>query len=326
MSFALKDMKLVRNLVINHCCVWKIVLIPSGNRLESSVNMYEIDIRLFWAKLMALLVIVTFFAPFPGFTQNATVNTSRITLEARLSSGEPAIEKGLEWRIFKTRIDEKGELPVLATATGGTKAFDVSQGVYYIHVAYGYAGAVRRVEISQEASHQVFILDAGGLQLEAITSPNGPISDSLLRFDIYSNVVDARGIRNLIARDVRPMQITPFARGTYHVVSRYGTLNAETRADLRVQAGKVTQATLQHRAARLTFKLVRNLGADAIADTAWSILAENGDVINEVVSTFPSLVLSEGNYTAIVKNADKIYSHDFVVASGDNRDVEVLAE
>lgn len=277
-----------------------------------------------YAGLIAFTVLMQF--SISTFAQSDSENTYRVILEARLVAGEQSIENGLEWRIFKTEIDGKGELPVLATATGGTKSFDMTLGEYYVHVSYGYAGAVRRVQIKQEENHQIFILDAGGLQLEAITSPDGPISPSLLRFDIYSNEVDSRGLRTLIARDVRPMNIVPFARGTYHVVSRYGNLNAETRADLRVQAGKVTQATLQHRAAKMTFRLVRQFGGIAIADTSWSILAENGDVIEEAVSTFPTLVLSEGNYTAIVKNADKIYSHDFKVASGENRDVEVIAE
>lgn len=275
--------------------------------------------------LFLMLLFVTGFQ-LPSIAQNNEESTYRVVLEARLVAGEQSIENGLEWRIFKTAIDETGELPLLATATGGTKSFDMTAGEYYVHVAYGFAGAVRRVKISQKESHQIFVLDAGGLQLEAITSPDGPIAANLLRFDVYKDKVDDRGVRDLIALDVRPKQIVPFAKGTYHVVSRYGKLNAETRADLRVQAGKVTQATLQHRAARMTFRLVRQAGGSAIADTAWSVLAENGDVIKEIVSTFPTLVLSEGNYTAIVRNADKTYSHDFIVISGENRDVEVLAE
>ncbi len=36
--------------------------------------------------------------------------------------------------------------------------------------------------------------------------------------------------------------------------------------------GKLTEATIQHRAAQITFKLVSDAGGEAIADTAWSIL------------------------------------------------------
>ena len=274
----------------------------------------------------AVLVLLVIFPTLSAHAQNAADDTHRVTVEARLAGDEQPIEKGLEWRIFETETDDKGELPVLATAKGGSKSFDMSPGEYYVHVAYGFAGAVKRIVVKQEESTQTLILNAGGLQLEAITPPDGPIVSSLLRFDIYSEQIDSRGLRALIASNIRPMQIVPFAQGTYHVVSKYGNLNVETRADLRVQAGKLTQATLQHRAARMTFRLVRQTGGGAIADTSWSILAENGDVIKESKSAFPTVILSEGNYSAIARNAEKIYSHDFKVESGINRDVEVIAE
>ena len=274
-----------------------------------------------------VLGLIVCLSTFAALAQDNAKPTFSVTLEARATTIDSAIEKGLVWRIFKTSIDDNGELPLLGTASGGTKSFNMSEGEYFVHVAYGYAGAVRRIQvIAGGENHQVLVLNSGGLQLEAITPPDGPINNGLLRFDVYSDKADERGIRRLIARDVRPMQIVPFAQGTYHVVSRYGKLNAETRADLRVEAGKLTQATLQHHAARITFRLVRQTGGSAIADTAWSILAGNGDVIKESTSTFPSVVLSVGNYTAIVRNSEKIYSHDFNVQSGINRDVEVLSE
>ncbi len=274
---------------------------------------------------IALFLLFTIWL-LPLNAQTKGEKTFLLTVEARLTAEEQSIEQGLEWRVFKSETDEKGELLLYANARGGTRSFNMSKGEYYVHVAYGFAGAVRRIEINKEDNYQVLILNAGGLQLEATTSPDGPISSSLLRFDVFSEKADDRGIRPLIARDVRPMQIVPFAQGTYHVVSRYGKLNVETRADLRVQAGKLTQATMQHRAALISFRLVRNTGGGAIADTSWSILAENGDVIKESTSIFPALVLAEGNYTAIARNNEKIYSHDFKVKSGANRDIEMLAE
>ncbi len=293
---------------------------PKINRLNA------IRRRNFVSIMWRVLALIFTLIPASSLAQQPSEPTKQVTLEARLVAQDPAIEKGLEWRVFKTKVDEKGELPLLATASGGTKTFSMSAGEYFIHVSYGFASAVRKVEITQPETRQIFILNAGGLQLEAVTPPDGPIATSLLRFDVYSSQVDERGIRRLIARDVRPMQIVPFAQGTYHVVSRYGKYNAETRADLRVQAGKLTQVTMQHYAAKISFRLVRETGGGAIADTSWSILAENGDVIKESNSTFPTMVLSEGNYSAIARNAEKTYTQDFTVESGANRDVEVLAE
>ncbi len=80
--------------------------------------------------------------------------------------------------------------------------------------------------------------------------------------------------------------------GTYHVVSNYGDVNATIRADIQIEAGKLTEATIQHRAAKLTLKLVAGPGGEAIADTAWSILTASGDTVSESVGAFPTIVLA----------------------------------
>ena len=113
--------------------------------------------------------------------------------------------------------------------------------------------------------------------------------------------------------------------GTYHVVSTYGAVNAVIRSDIRVEAGKLTEATVEHRAAQLTMKLVRDAGGEAIADTSWSVLTGSGDPVRENVGAFASMVLAEGDYTVIAKNRERIYQRDFTVVAGRNQDVEVIA-
>src|SRR3546814_11951246 len=89
--------------------------------------------------------------------------------------------------------------------------------------------------------------------------------------------------------DVRPGMIVRLNAGTYHVVSEYGDINAVVRADIQVEAGKLIEATLQHRAAQITLKLVSQPGGEAIADTAWSVLTAAGDIVNESVSAFSKI-------------------------------------
>jgi hypothetical protein len=252
---------------------------------------------------------------------------TRVYLEAKMTDTGAPIETSVEWRVFGVKPGPDGKLPLLSQASGGVQAFDIPKGEYFIHAAYGHSGAVRRIVVDDEGEQrETFTLNAGALQLSGITGTGAKIAPNLLRFDVYSKEADERGVRQLIARNVKPNEIVPFPAGTYHVVSQFGTLNAEIRADLRVEAGKVTQATIEHRAARMTFRLVKTAGGDAIADTAWSILTESGDVITESVSAFPAFVLSEGTYTAIARNDEKIYSRDFKVISGIDQDVELLAE
>jgi hypothetical protein len=252
---------------------------------------------------------------------------TRVYLEAKMTDTGAPIETSVEWRVFGVKPGTDGKLPMLSETSGGVQAFDIPKGEYFIHAAYGHSGAVRRIVVEDGGEQrETFTLNAGALQLSGVTGTGSRIPLNLLRFDVYSKEADERGVRQLIARNVKPNEIVPFPAGTYHVVSQFGTLNAEIRADLRVEAGKVTQATIEHRAARMTFRLVKAAGGDAIADTAWSILTESGDVITESVSAFPAFVLSEGTYTAIARNDEKIYSRDFKVISGINQDIELLAE
>jgi len=257
---------------------------------------------------------------------NASAQTHRVTFSAQLVPDGVTVENGVEWRVFGALIGTDGKLPLHATANGGTKTFIMSPGQYLVHAAYGNASAVRKVEIGPESGTEYFILNAGGMQLSAVAGVDTPISANLLRFDVFEREAGPRGIRKLVAQRVLPGQILPFQEGIYHVVSSFGSLNAEIRADIRVTAGKVTKAQLKHRAARITLRLVRNSGGDALANTKWSVLNESGDLITESTSAFPRMVLSEGTYTAIAKNGDRIYSEDFTVIPGVNRDVEVLLE
>ena len=112
--------------------------------------------------------------------------------------------------------------------------------------------------------------------------------------------------------------------GTYHIVSNYGDANSVVRSDIRVQAGKLTDATVTHRAAIITLKLVNERGGEALANTQWSVLTPGGDVIKESIGAFPRVILAEGDYRAIARNESKTYERDFKVITGVDGEVEVL--
>jgi hypothetical protein len=167
-------------------------------------------------------------------------------------------------------------------------------------------------------------MEAGGLILNAVSGIDARIPSSQLRFNIYKAEEGIDGEQQLVVEDVKPNTIVRLNAGTYHIVSEYGTVNAVIRSDIRVEAGKLTEAVIQHRAAQLTLKLVAEPGGEAIADTAWSILTSGGDVVSESVGAFPTIVLAEGEYTAIARNKAKVHQRDFTVVAGRNSDVEVL--
>ena len=93
--------------------------------------------------------------------------------------------------------------------------------------------------------------------------------------------------------------------GTYHVVSTYGKSNAIMRADLKVETGRVTEATLNHRAATVTLKLVAAAGGEAFAGTAFSVLTPAATSIREAIGAFPSVTLAEGDYVVIARQGGR---------------------
>lgn len=256
---------------------------------------------------------------------NPLVNEAELVLSAKLSEEGDAVGRGLVWRVFSPEPGDDGKLTLLATAKGGTTSFNLAPGSYLIHVAFGRAGATKRISMTRAKRSETMILDAGGVKLNAVLSGGGRIPPDRLRFSIYEDHEDASGERALIIPDVKPDSVVRLNTGTYQIVSNYGTANAVIRSDIRVEAGKITEANVEHRAALLTMKLVRETGGEALADTAWSVLTTSGDIVRESVGAFASMVLAEGEYVIIAKNKDKIYQRNFKVVAGRNEDVEVIA-
>lgn len=249
-----------------------------------------------------------------------------VRCDAKLTADGPVMQNGISWHVFSAIPGQDGKLQLIAASEGGSHNFRLAPGDYFLNAAFGRATATKRLTVpaSGEVPNQELVLDAGGIVLHAVSGSDTRIPDKDLKFSIYTNDVQDDGERGLVVQDVAPNVVVRLNSGTYHVVSTYGSLNAVIRADIQVAAGKLTQATIQHRAARITFKLVSTAGGEAIADTAWSILTASGDIIAENVGAFATMVLSEGNYTAVARNKDKIYQRDFEVKAGRNADVELM--
>jgi hypothetical protein len=251
--------------------------------------------------------------------------TGEITLAAQLTPDGAEIDRGLVWRVFSPKPGPDGKLPLVASAKGGSTVFQLQPGSYLVHASFGRAGATKRITVGRESRHEDIVLDAGGLKLNAVLAGGRPIRPSLLKFSIYDGKADAKGGHALIIPDVAPDTVVRLNSGNYQIVSTYGSVNASVRADIKVDAGKLVEATVEHHAAELTMKLVREPGGEAMADTSWSIISQSGDPVQEVVGAYASMVLAEGEYTIIAKNRDKLYQKDFKVESGMKQDVELVA-
>ncbi len=247
-------------------------------------------------------------------------------LVSKLDSNSEPIDRGMTWRVYSDKAGDDGKLKLIASATGGDAEFRLQPGAYLVHAGYGYAGATSRITVgSSRVSSETVILNAGGLMLHAEIEQGVPLPADQVHFKLYAYEDESLQGRKLLLKNVKPDTMLRLNAGTYHVVSTYGNLNAQVRADIRVQPGKLTEATIYHKAAGVTLKLVNESGGEALANTAWSVLTPGGDVVAQSVGAFPSFILAEGDYTVVAKHNDQIYNREFSVEAGINREVEVLA-
>lgn len=254
------------------------------------------------------------------------IRPGTFTLEARLTPDGAPLGDGVKWRIFGNAPGGDGRLPMLGQADGGRIFIRLEPGTYYVHVAYGRAGATRKVEVKEATGGQVFVLNAGGMRLLAMNAGDQTLTATDVTFDIYAPDEGGSDERYLLISNAPPGRVIALNAGTYHVVCKYGDANAVIRADVRIDPGKLTETTLFQKGARLTLKLVEQRGGEALADTAWSVVTPGGENVVESVGAFPSVVLAEGDYTAIAKHDGRIFQANFSVVAGLNRDIEVLAQ
>ncbi|MEP0518863.1 MAG: hypothetical protein ABJO09_09610 [Hyphomicrobiales bacterium] len=255
------------------------------------------------------------------------IDTDAGPAEAKLiaklvEDGEP-IPFGVVWRIYDQNPDQNGTYPLLATGNGGTWTQTLQSGSYLVHASYGKASSTALLRLVGKPVSETVILSAGGLRLQAQLTGDVSIPADKVRFRITERDSDTTD-EKLIVEGARPGLILPLNAGTFRVESLYGSANASVSADITVEEGKLTDATLYHRAAEVTLKLVNETGGEAIANTRWTVLYPNGEIIAETVGAFPEYVLEEGDYAVVATHEGVPHNRNFSVEAGRHRDVEVL--
>ncbi|HLM41478.1 MAG TPA: hypothetical protein VK434_18025 [Microvirga sp.] len=272
---------------------------------------------------------------FPAAAQNSSVPTlsqspppiatGQVMLNASAAFAESnlPIRSGLVWRILEDRGDTT-QPAIIGGASSPTPNFTLAPGNYIVHVAYGFASASKRISVQTGNLNERLTISAGALRLKGAVG-DSPIPANRVSFSVYvPEPQNSEG--RLVVANAKADDMIRLPEGTYHVVSTYGDANAIMRSDLKVESGRVTEATLNHRAATVTLKLVGSAGGEAIAGTAFSVLTPGGDVIREAIGAFPSVTLAEGEYVLIARHEGKVHTKEFRVESGLDRDIEVIAK
>ena len=261
-----------------------------------------------------------------------------LTLSAVLTGSNTPLAAGLHWRIYAAEAGDDGNYPLVRDSTGAEPVIPIPRGDYVVHVSFGLAGAAQRVFVDTEPRALQLTLNAGALRINGALGDQ-KIDPARLQIDIY--VPDRNNpLGKLVYPKAKADEVIGVPEGTYHVSSTLMQLPANAKApaatatptnstaggDVKVSAGKIVEVTMHHRFANLTLKLVNAPGAEALANSSFTVLTPGGDLIGELIGAFPSIILAEGEYVAVARHDSKTYQADFTVKSGEDRDVEVLAK
>lgn len=248
-----------------------------------------------------------------------------VTFSAKITDDGAIIPNGLIWRVFTADTDLNGQLELVEKSENSVAIFTLKPGDYVVHVAYGRSQASDTIRIVDKPTAKTLILDSGAIRLGAaiIGELSIPLSD--LRFSILT-AGDSSKDGDMIAENVAPGTLVHLNAGIYHIVSYFGSVNAQVRADLRVEPGQLTDATLYHRAGQVSFKLVSETGGEAIADVDWTIKSADGETLYTSFGAFPVTILAEGDYTVLAKRGTNVYNREFQIQPGPSREIEVLTD
>jgi hypothetical protein len=246
----------------------------------------------------------------------------QLALSARFGRDAPAISGGVIWRVYAAKADATGVFRLVKEERATAPVFALPPGGYVVHASLGLASAAKAVQLRSDAVHEVFDIPAGAMRLEGRVG-DVRIPANQISFDVYPGSQFDPRERRPVAQGVMTGDVVFLPEGTYFVVSNYGDGNSVVRSDIHVQAAKLIDVSVTHRAAVITLKLVNDAGGEALANTQWTVLTPGGDVIKEQIGAFPRVVLAEGDYHVLARNEGRTYQRDFKVITGVDGEVEV---
>lgn len=255
-------------------------------------------------------------------------NLGEISLVAFLTDDGQRIDQGLVWRAFQEQPASPAARPKLVgTWRDASPSVKLAPGQYVINVTFGRAHMTRRISVEAGAPTQArFVLNVGGLRVTALVGNGEPAPERAVSYDIFSGDSDQLGNRAKVVGAVRPGVIVRLNAGIYQIVSTYGDANATVRAGITVEAGKLTEATISHAGARVTFKLVTRAGGEAQADAQWGVFNAQGELVKESVGALPTHILGPGTYAVTAKHSGRSFRRDFTVRAGETTQVEVVMQ
>ena len=249
----------------------------------------------------------------------------QVSLSALLVDGGPALTTGLVWRVFAASSTGSDAKKVMSS-TEAAPVLTLPAGEYLINVAYGRSFVTRKLKVAEGSASEQFVLNAGGLKLGARLGDGSLVPAELVSAEIFSDERDQFGNRTKLTEGIHPGIVVRLNSGLYHVAATYGDANATVQSDVAIEAGRITDATVSFTAGRVTFRLVKQNGGEALTGTSWTILGSAGETVKHSLAALPTHILAPGDYSVSAERGGKQYTQDFTVKAGETAQVEVVAK
>lgn len=251
---------------------------------------------------------------------------SKVKLIALLTADGQRIEQDIVWRVFEESREARTTGKLLGTHQAASPVLTLAPGTYTINAAFGRANLTRKITVAAGVEvTEPFVLNAGGLRVRLAPVAGGMESMKAF-FDILTDERDQSGERRVILSRAKPDTVIRLNSGIYHVVSTLGDANATVESDVTVESGKLTEASISHKAGRVTLKLVTRQGGEALPDTEWSVLTDDGQAVKSSVGALPTHILAPGKYLAVAKSQGRVFRRAFEIANGQSIQVEVMRQ
>jgi hypothetical protein len=159
-------------------------------------------------------------------------------LSAALSAGQPPLDMGVTWSVFKVTTTPTGQVRTAETPTwiggGGQAKIKLTEGRYLARAVYGFASASAEFTVGGEKAEKTIDLQAGSIMAEALQAKDGQPSEAAF-FTLYRG---KPGAREEVGRSSEAPALFHVGAGDYTLSASLGPAKLDTA--VKVEAGKVS--------------------------------------------------------------------------------------
>ncbi len=254
------------------------------------------------------------------------LNAGYLKLSARPAIGAQTLSDKVHYTIYKGAQSLDGKREQITQSNKTSPTFWLPAGDYFVKANYGLASADMAVQIkANQRTEKTVIINAGALRLSSRVEGLPETLKSQVFYVIYDTKPDLEGNYREIFTTSQAQRTVHIPPGEYLIEGRWGNTNARTPVSAVVTAGKLTSATVIHRAGRARFKLTAVPGGTPTGKPYWTFYDFSGAEIGRNVKPTPERIFSAGKYSVVVRYDDQEFKAGFTIKSGDEKQIDIVA-